>query len=80
MSNSTLERVETIVLPLSELNTPKQVASYLSITVGALSNMRSARRGPRFLKHGGMVRYRREDLQEWLAAGVVGTIDQAPAA
>jgi hypothetical protein len=36
-----------------------------------LANWRSQRRGPRFIRVGRLIRYRIEDLQEYLNAGIV---------
>ena len=44
----------------------RQVAEYLSVSVACLRRWRLFRKGPRFLKIGRMVRYRREDVQSWL--------------
>lgn len=48
------------------LQTPSQVAEYLQVTEATLADMRYRSRGPRFVKVGRLVRYRREDLEAWL--------------
>ena len=55
----------------------QEAANYARYSVGTLRNMRSARRGPRFLKVGGgrAVRYRKSDLDAWLNAQPVLTRD-----
>ena len=44
----------------------KQVAAYLNVSVASVRRWRFIRKGPRVLKIGGLVRYRREDLLAWL--------------
>lgn len=48
------------------LMTASDVADALRISEGTLRNWRSARRGPRFAKVGGTVRYREEDVADWI--------------
>lgn len=48
------------------LMTASDVADALRVSEGTLRNWRSARRGPRFAKVGGAVRYREEDLTDWI--------------
>lgn len=58
------------------LNT-KQAAALTPYTPHALENMRSAGRGPAFIKvHGGAVAYRLVDLLAWQANHRVSTLDQ----
>ena len=50
----------------------KQAAFYLAISVATLEKFRSpssARKGPRFRRHGGRVFYHIDDLQRWSEAG-----------
>ncbi len=53
---------------------PKAAAVYLQISESLLAKMRmpsDPRTGPKFVKIGRVVLYRRTDLDEWLAAHVV---------
>jgi predicted DNA-binding transcriptional regulator AlpA len=44
----------------------KRVAAFLCISLGTVRRWRLLRQGPKFLKIGAAVRYRPEDLEEWL--------------
>ena len=59
--------VEIDGLPSSALLTCRQSAAYLGTSTGVLANWRSMRRGPRYHGAGDFVRYRRADLDEWIA-------------
>lgn len=48
------------------LMTASDVADTLRVSEGTLRNWRSAKRGPRFAKFGGSVRYREEDVADWI--------------
>ncbi len=50
-----------------DLLTEYQVSKQLHVSVGSLRRWRLLHRGPLFLKVGALVRYRPEDLDEWLA-------------
>ncbi len=59
--------------------TEKEVAKQIKVSLASLRRWRLLQRGPRFLKIGGLVRYRAEDLEQWLEtlpAG--GTVPQRP--
>jgi excisionase family DNA binding protein len=56
---------------LPEMITRRQLAEYLAVTEPALSQMVVRRQGPRFIRLGRSVRYRREDVLEWLNERVV---------
>ena len=43
-----------------------QVADYLNMSVASVRRWRVYRKGPKFLKIGSAVRYKREDLEMWL--------------
>ena len=43
-----------------------QVAEYLNMSLGSVRRWRLFRKGPKYLKIGSAVRYRREDLDTWL--------------
>lgn len=47
---------------------PEDVAAYLGTSVGALAQQRYRGHGPRFVKTGKSVRYRRSDINAWLDA------------
>lgn len=59
-----------------ELLKPPEVAEILKLTERTLSDMRWKGTGPRFTKlspgRGGRIRYRRADVQLWLAGREVG--------
>ncbi len=46
--------------------TPVDLAEVLQIPVTTLANWRSAKKGPRFFRFGGLVRYDPADVAEWL--------------
>ena len=48
--------------------TEKEVAGQLNVSLATLRRWRLERRGPRFVKVGALVRYRPEDLEQWMAA------------
>lgn len=47
---------------------PAEVAAYLGTSVGSLAQQRYRGQGPRFIKTGKLVRYRRSDIAAWLEA------------
>ena len=46
--------------------TEKEVAKQIRVSLAFLRRWRLAQRGPRFIKVGALVRYRAEDLEQWL--------------
>jgi excisionase family DNA binding protein len=46
--------------------TEKEVAKQIKVSLASLRRWRLLQRGPRFLKIGGLVRYRADDLEQWL--------------
>lgn len=44
----------------------KQAARYLSVAEGHLTDLRYKGRGPKFVKLGRLVRYRRSELEAWI--------------
>ncbi len=50
------------------LLTEYEVAQWLHVSLASLRRWRPERRGPRFTKVSSLVRYRPEDVEEWLAA------------
>jgi hypothetical protein len=64
------------VAPADPLLPPAGAAAYLGVAVHTLENWRSTRRPGRFvplLKVGGLIRYRKRALDEFLANGEVRT-------
>jgi predicted DNA-binding transcriptional regulator AlpA len=49
-----------------ELLTPRQAAEKLQVDVQLLNQWRSARKGPSFIKLGRFIRYKSDELQEWI--------------
>lgn len=54
---------------------PKEVAEEYGLNENTLRCYRSEGRGPRYLKVGKLVKYRRADVESWLDAQVVETAD-----
>ena len=50
------------------LLTEYDVAQRLHVSLASLRRWRLERRGPRFIKVSSLVRYRPEDVEEWLSA------------
>lgn len=57
---------------------PKSAARYLGLAVQTLATKRSNGTGPRFVKRG-RIFYFKDDLDEWLRAGRVGSTAEARA-
>jgi excisionase family DNA binding protein len=53
---------------MSNLMTEQEVSKRLNVSLASLRRWRLLSRGPQFIKVGALVRYRPEDLDEWLAA------------
>ena len=49
------------------LLTEQDVARQIKVSLASLRKWRVERRGPQFVKVGALVRYRPEDLEEWMA-------------
>lgn len=58
----------------TDLLTAKQAAAYLGLQVQTLSVWRCQRRGPKFVRLGRAVRYRRQDLDAFIEANCVETV------
>lgn len=56
---------EAVTLP--ELATRRQVAEYTQTSVPTLARWAAEQKGPRFIRLGTVVRYRREDVLAWIA-------------
>ena len=46
--------------------TEKEVAKQIKVSLASLRRWRLLQRGPRFVKVGALVRYRPEDLEQWM--------------
>ena len=55
---------------MKELMTPDELSEYTGTPVQTLAHGRSVGRGPRFVKLGGAVRYRAEDVAAWIDSQV----------
>ena len=51
---------------LLPLMTPADLSEYLGVPLGTLANWRYQRRGPAFVRLGRHVRYRADDVLEWI--------------
>ena len=56
-----------------DVMTSDECAEYLRLTPGALRTMRYRGEGPKHIQLGQRIRYRRADVDAWLAANVVKT-------
>jgi excisionase family DNA binding protein len=57
--------------PFPEVMTDHQAADYLGLSVATLRAWRLARKGPPYVQLGRAIRYRRSDLDAYLAARTV---------
>ena len=57
---------------MQDLLTEQEVSKRLHVSLAALRRWRLERRGPKFLKVSSLVRYRPEELEQWLASQPVG--------
>ena len=56
------------------LYTPADVSKLINVPIGTLAYWRHAGHGPRFLRLGGrVIRYRKQDVAEWLSESVQET-------
>ncbi len=55
---------------LLPLMTPADLSEYLGVPLGTLANWRYQRRGPAFVRLGRHVRYRADDVVEWIRGQV----------
>lgn len=55
-----------------EMLNEHQVAKFVQLSVASLRRWRLFRTGPKYLKIGAAVRYRREDVETWLSSAVRG--------
>jgi predicted DNA-binding transcriptional regulator AlpA len=57
---------------MQNLLTEQDVSRQLHVSLATLRRWRLERRGPKFIKVSSLVRYRPEELEEWLASQPVG--------
>jgi predicted DNA-binding transcriptional regulator AlpA len=57
----------SFVKPTEMLN-ERQVADYVNMSLGSLRKWRLYRKGPKFVKLGRAIRYRRTDVETWLSS------------
>jgi hypothetical protein len=62
------------------LLTEEEVAKHLHVSLAALRRWRLEGRGPRFIKVSALVRYRPEELEDWLASQPTGGAAEKPRA
>lgn len=60
----------------TDILTTKEAADYCRLGKPTLERFRVTGAGPRFVKLGGAVRYRRCDLDAWLASRVVASTSE----
>ena len=60
-----------------ELYTQEELAQYLKLHPATLARWRLASRGPAWIEVGGQFRYRREDVESWLAEHTKGNGESA---
>jgi predicted DNA-binding transcriptional regulator AlpA len=65
---------------MGNLLTTHQAAERIGWAANTLEKKRVYGEGPRFLKLGRSVRYREEDLEDWIEARVVSSTSEAVAA
>jgi excisionase family DNA binding protein len=58
----------------------KEAANYLGCAEQTMANWRMRGKGPRYIKRGGRVFYRRSDLDAWEQQSVIETSDSRAAA
>lgn len=52
----------------SDWLTPEDLSASLQLAPGTLANWRTNKKGPNFTRIGGLVRYRRNDVEAWIRA------------
>jgi predicted DNA-binding transcriptional regulator AlpA len=60
----------------NDLLNETEVAKKLHVSLACLRRWRLEKRGPKFIKIGQLVRYRPEDLEDWLRALPTGGAEQ----
>ncbi len=62
----------------SDYFTPREAATYLRTSTSTLAKLRVYGGGPRFARWGRAIRYRREDLDAYMAARLVRSTSEQP--
>lgn len=65
------------ILRVMELLTVAELADLLKLKRGTLDRWRAANLGPAWIEVGGQFRYRREDVDAWLAERTKGAAERA---
>jgi predicted DNA-binding transcriptional regulator AlpA len=63
---------------ISKYMKPRQAAAYLQVSTSALAKKRIYGDGPKFVRWGRAIRYRREDLDTYMAARLVRSTSEWP--
>lgn len=63
----------------ADIFTTREAADYLKLGKPTLERLRLTGNGPRFAKLGKSVRYRRADLDAWLASKLIRSTSEEPA-
>lgn len=61
---------------IGALMPPEEAARFLGFKEGWLAKLRMTGGGPKFVKLGRLVRYRRADLEAWIASHVVASTSE----
>jgi hypothetical protein len=70
--------MQTAIDPLDDTLVPAQVAEVLHTTEASLAQMRFRGKGPRFIKVGSRVLYRRSDIRAFLDANTIQRTGDTP--
>ncbi|HEX9137313.1 MAG TPA: helix-turn-helix domain-containing protein [Nitrospirota bacterium] len=54
--------------PAAQYLTPDDLAHMWQVSVGTIANWRTSKKGPEFIRIGGLVRYSPESVKAWLEA------------
>lgn len=65
--------MDPLAEPLEPLLKTAEVAGLYQLNAAHLANLRSKGRGPTFVRLGTAVRYRRSDVEAWIASNLVET-------
>lgn len=64
-----MQRTKTPTTELTKLLTPADLAEHLDVSAGTLANWRSAGTGPKYVRLSGVIRYRVDAVEKWIAGG-----------
>jgi len=64
---------------IAEIFTTSEAAAHVKLSKPTLERFRLTGEGPKFLKLGGAVRYRRADLEAWLETRLVSSTSESAA-